>query len=171
MYKFKKYCAVQKTFRFVVTLAIFTILILADFIGNYQTEAKLTGTFTSYKNGSFYDIEGKWTFVANKKDGSWKHSGDFNIIEFNDGYKVVFHSDNDNPKNVNQVSINGDGIVLDRNLSPFKDPNDGMSSQTWSGRLSEDDNGKLRIRGTITGAGMPLVLKMGYDTRFIATKQ
>lgn len=132
-------------------------------------------------NAAEYDIEGTWYWHANYKDGNAKHTGTFVITKFTDGYHVTFKSDNDNPDNVNIVKYNGHSIILPRDLSPYKSPEDGQSSQTWRGVISEcnekDEKGKdicgdytLEIKGRIIGASMEYLSKLGYDTNFTALK-
>jgi hypothetical protein len=121
------------------------------------------------------DIEGTWVWTCCRdKSGKSLHSGKFIITQFTDGYRVSFQGEHDNPKGNNGVDLSGDSITLNRDLSPYKAPDDGQSSQTWTGTVSTfnnaDGNQRLKIEGSITGASMTWMTKNGYDTNFTALK-
>jgi hypothetical protein len=125
------------------------------------------------------DLEGTWTnvHVKLKADGGWRHSGTFTITKFEggDGLQVRFHGNGggDDPKAENKVKFAGGTVTMDRSIAPpFVDPDTKAqeNSQTWTGTVTQDDNGKWKMEGKISGAGMNWHIRHGDEAIFQATK-
>lgn len=116
-------------------------------------------------------VEGTWSVRCCHKDSNDsqpRHIQTFVITKLTDGYKVWFKDDD--PKNDDSAEFTGDDVTLNRKNLKAPEP-DKQTTQTWTGKLVKGSDGKLRIEGKITGAGMPWLQQNGFDTRFVATKQ